>query len=50
MQGTHEGSNVRGITPIAAVRLKAALQLGVRLNSLNEERTTINSPADAAAG
>ena len=34
-----ELANVYGITPIATVRLKAALRLGVRLNSLNEERT-----------
>jgi len=44
-----ELANVRGISPLTAVRLKAALQLGARLNSMNEERPTINSPADAAA-
>ena len=40
---------VKGISQITAVRLKAALNLGLRLNLPNEERPVINSPADAAA-
>ncbi len=40
---------VRGISQATAVRIKAALNLGLRLNIPNEERPTINSPADAAA-
>ena len=40
---------VRGIGPATAVQIKAALNLGLRLNIPNEERPTINSPADAAA-
>ena len=40
---------VKGISNITAVRIKAALNLGLRLNTPTEERPTINSPADAAA-
>lgn len=40
---------VKGISQVTAVRIKAALNLGLRLNLPNEERPTINSPADAAA-
>ena len=40
---------VKGISQTTAARLKAALNLGLRLNLPNEERPTINSPADAAA-
>lgn len=40
---------VKGINHATAVRIKAALHLGLRLNLPNEERPTINSPADAAA-
>lgn len=40
---------VQGIGQAAAVRIKAALNLGLRLNIPNEERPVINSPADAAA-
>jgi len=40
---------VPGIGQAAAVRIKAALNLGLRLNIPNEERPTINSPGDAAA-
>jgi DNA repair protein RadC len=40
---------VQGIGQAAAVRIKAALNLGLRLNIPNEERPIINSPADAAA-
>jgi DNA repair protein RadC len=44
-----ELAKVKGISQATAVRIKAALNLGLRLNLPNEERTTINSPADAAA-
>jgi DNA repair protein RadC len=44
-----ELAKVRGISQATAVRIKAALNLGLRLNLANEERPTINSPADAAA-
>jgi DNA repair protein RadC len=40
---------VKGISQTTAVRLKAALNLGLRLNLPDDERPTINSPADAAA-
>jgi len=40
---------VKGISQTTAARLKAALNLGLRLNLPNEERPVINSPADAAA-
>ena len=44
-----ELATVKGISQATAVRIKAALNLGLRLNLPNEERPTINSPADAAA-
>ena len=44
-----ELAKVKGINQTTAVRIKAALNLGLRLNSPSEERPTINSPADAAA-
>ncbi len=44
-----ELAEVRGISQATAVRIKAALNLGLRLNVPNEERPAINSPADAAA-
>lgn len=44
-----ELARVKGITPQIAARLKAALMLGLRLNSPTEERPVINSPSDAAA-
>lgn len=44
-----ELATVRGIGPATAAQIKAALNLGLRLNLPNEERPTINSPADAAA-
>lgn len=44
-----ELAKVRGISQATAVRIKAALNLGLRLNLPNEERPSINSPADAAA-
>lgn len=44
-----ELAQVRGISQNLAVRIKAALTLGLRLNLPTEERPTINSPADAAA-
>jgi DNA repair protein RadC len=40
---------VKGISKTTAVRIKAALNLGLRLNIPTEERPAINSPADAAA-
>lgn len=40
---------VKGISQATAVRIKAALNLGLRLNIPSEERPAINSPADAAA-
>lgn len=42
-------AKVKGINQATAVRIKAALNLGLRLNIPIEERPTINSPADAAA-
>lgn len=44
-----ELARVKGINQATAVRIKAALNLGLRLSQPAEERTTINSPADAAA-
>lgn len=44
-----ELATVRGIGPATAAQIKAALNLGLRLNIPGEERPTINSPADAAA-
>jgi DNA repair protein RadC len=44
-----ELAQIRGISQVTAVRLKAALNLGQRLSAPGEERPTINSPADAAA-
>ena len=44
-----ELAKVRGISQAPAIRIKAALNLGLRLNLPNEERPTVNSPADAAA-
>jgi DNA repair protein RadC len=44
-----ELAKVKGINQATAIRIKAALNLGLRLNIPNEERPTINSPADAAA-
>jgi len=44
-----ELATVRGIGPVTAVQIKAALNLGLRLNIPSEERPTISSPADAAA-
>jgi DNA repair protein RadC len=44
-----ELAKVKGINQATAIRIKAALNLGLRLNLPNEERPTINSPADAAA-
>ena len=44
-----ELAKVKGINQATAVRIKAALNLGLRLNIPNEECPTINSPADAAA-
>jgi DNA repair protein RadC len=48
---THEIAGVPGIGLQNAARLKAALELGIRLlqNQHAEERPTIQSPADAAA-
>ncbi len=40
---------VRGIGPATVAQIKAAFNLGLRLNIPSEERPTINSPADAAA-
>jgi len=40
---------VQGVSHATAARIKAALNLGNRLNGPREERPTINSPADAAA-
>lgn len=40
---------VKGVSETTAVRIKAALNLGLRLNLPHEERPAINSPADAAA-
>ncbi len=44
-----ELAKVKGISQATAVRIKAALNLGLRLNVPNKERPVINSPADAAA-
>jgi DNA repair protein RadC len=44
-----ELAKVKGINQATAVRIKAALNLGLRLNLPPEERPAINSPADAAA-
>lgn len=44
-----ELARVKGISQATAARIKAALNLGLRLNVPNEERPMINSPADAAA-
>ena len=40
---------VRGISQATAARIKAALNLGLRLNMPGEEHPMINSPADAAS-
>jgi DNA repair protein RadC len=40
---------VKGINQATAARIKAALNLGLRLNIPGEERPMINSPADAAS-
>ena len=40
---------MKGINQATAIRIKAALNLGLRLNLPDEERPAINSPADAAA-
>lgn len=44
-----ELSTVKGISQATAARIKAALNLGLRLHIPDAERPTINSPADAAA-
>jgi DNA repair protein RadC len=44
-----ELASVRGVGPQTAVRIKAALALGLRLTEPAGERPMINSPADAAA-
>src|SRR5687768_4120733 len=44
-----ELTTVKGIGPATAAQIKAALNLGLRLNVPKEERPTIYSPADAAA-
>ena len=44
-----EMASVKGISQATAARIKAALNLGLRLNRPPEERPAINSPADAAA-
>lgn len=44
-----ELAKVKGINQATAIRIKAALNLGLRLNLPNDERPIINSPADAAA-
>ena len=44
-----ELGSVRGVGQQTAVRIKAALALGLRLNEPAGERPVINSPADAAA-
>lgn len=43
-----ELAKVKGINQGTAVRIKAALNLGLRLHIPTEERPAINSPADAA--
>jgi len=44
-----ELASVRGVGQQTAVRIKAALALGIRLHEPTGDRPTINSPADAAA-
>ena len=44
-----ELASVRGVGQQTAVRIKAALALGIRLNEPVGERPVVNSPADAAA-
>ena len=44
-----ELAKVKGINQATAVRIKAALNLGLRLSLPVEEHPSINSPADAAA-
>jgi len=45
-----ELAKVKGITQATAVRIKAALNLGLRLSQpVDNQRPSINSPADAAA-
>jgi DNA repair protein RadC len=44
-----ELAKVKGISQSTAIRIKAALNLGLRLSLPTEERPSINSPADAAA-
>lgn len=44
-----ELAKVRGISQATAIRIKAALNLGLRLSLPTEERPSINSPADAAS-
>lgn len=44
-----ELSTVKGISQATAARIKAALNLGLRLHIPDAERPAINSPADAAA-
>ena len=44
-----ELAKVKGINQATAVRIKAALTLGLRLSLPADERIAINSPADAAA-
>ena len=44
-----ELAKVKGINQATAIRIKAAFNLGLRLNHPDEERPTVNSPADAAA-
>lgn len=44
----HELTTVPGIGPTTAARLKAAIELGHRLNQIKPERPCISSPADAA--
>jgi len=44
-----ELAKVKGISQVTAVRIKAALNLGLRLSVPLEDRPTINSPADAVA-
>jgi DNA repair protein RadC len=46
----HEIASIPGIGQQNAARIKAAMELGLRLTlSTDEERITIHSPADAAA-
>ena len=43
-------ANQRGLGPAKAAQIKAAIELGKRIHSLDpDERTSIHSPADAAA-